>query len=207
MMKVSVIMPSYLGQYENCAKDRDRKFLRAVKSFIDQNYPERELIIVSDGCEITNALYKHNFESFRNIKLVPMEKQPLFSGEVRQRGILSATGDIICFLDSDDLIMPHHLRVIASTISTIGMDQWIMFSDNYKHPADGKIYPRQFKPEFGYMGTSNIAYKRNLPVSWSGCDGYGHDWKFIQQLMKIGEGKRIYGAGYVVCHIPQQLDV
>ena len=46
MLKVSVVMASFLGEYSGAAKNRDKKFLRAVKSFKNQTYDNKELIIV-----------------------------------------------------------------------------------------------------------------------------------------------------------------
>ncbi len=204
-MKISVIMASYLGEYPGCAKDRDKKFLRAVQSFLYQVHEDKELIIVSDGCEITNGLYKHNFEEkySHQIKLIKLEKQVLFSGSVRQAGIDQATGEIICFLDSDDYFLNHHLKTINDNFRN---NKWVVFSDYYKHPSDGSAHPRRLEIKHGSMGTSNIAYRRDASVSWTGCDGYGHDWLFIKKLLKIHREHRIYGASYVVCHIPGQLD-
>lgn len=50
MQGISVIMPSYLGEYPGSRKDPDKKFIRAVESFKDQTLAQKELIIVSDGC-------------------------------------------------------------------------------------------------------------------------------------------------------------
>jgi len=44
--------------------------MKAVKSFIKQTYDDKELIIISDGCNITNKLYDENFSNIaltRNI--------------------------------------------------------------------------------------------------------------------------------------------
>ena len=50
-MKISVIMPVYLGDYEGCASNREVKFVRAINSFLKNNF-DAELIIVSDDCLI-----------------------------------------------------------------------------------------------------------------------------------------------------------
>ena len=66
MKKVSVIMASFLGSYPGRSSNPEDKFIRAVKSFITQTYENKELIIVSDGCQMTNMLYKNLFIFFKN---------------------------------------------------------------------------------------------------------------------------------------------
>ena len=60
-MKVSVIMPVYLGEYEGCATNREDKFIRAVNSFLQNNLSDSELIIVSDDCLITKNIVNDKF--------------------------------------------------------------------------------------------------------------------------------------------------
>ena len=50
-MKISVIMASFLQMGHKT--NQDIKFVRAVKSFLNQTYKDKELIIVSDGCQKT----------------------------------------------------------------------------------------------------------------------------------------------------------
>ena len=84
---ISVVMASYLGNYSGAASNRDAKLRRAINSFLFQE--TGELIVVSDGCELTNQIV----ESYKNphIKLIKMMKQPLFAGSIRQRGIKEST--------------------------------------------------------------------------------------------------------------------
>lgn len=112
-MKVSVIMPSYLGEYPGAAKNRDKKFVRAVNSFINQTYQDKELIIVADGCTLTYELYMQHFSSHDNIKITMIPKQPPYSGEMRNEGLRMATGDLITYLDSDDVAGPKHIETIV----------------------------------------------------------------------------------------------
>jgi hypothetical protein len=52
------------------------------------------------------------------------------------------------------------------------------------------------------IGTSTICHKKQLIATWP--DGYNHDWSFIAQL---GDNyKKIDHAGYIVHHVPGQLD-
>ena len=36
-IELSVVMPSYLGEYEGCASDRENKFIRSVHSFLENS--------------------------------------------------------------------------------------------------------------------------------------------------------------------------
>lgn len=200
-------MASYLGKYDGCASQRTNKFLRAVDSWINQTHYLKELIIVSDGCEKTNSLYSKHYAGNKDIKLVTLQKQPLFSGSVRQAGIKAASGDIINYLDTDDYFTPSHISTIENNMFDNGFD-WCYYSD-YVKIGESKTAQRQVSIHTkGLVGTSNIAHKKELEkASWDGCDGYGHDFDFIQRL-RSGNYKheRIYGCGYVVCHTVNGVD-
>jgi len=97
-------MPSYLGDYPGAAKNRPEKLTRAIQSFLDQEYKEKCLIVVADGCKETiSQLYKFSISDPINPVFIP--KQQLFSGEVRMTGIKKAkelySPDVITYLDSD----------------------------------------------------------------------------------------------------------
>ena len=115
--KVSLIMMSYLSDYPGARSNPVPKFKRAVDSFLQQSYKNSELIIVSDGCELTNEEYFKHFRNYPNIKLVKTEKSEFrWPGHKRQQGINVATGDWIGYLDSDDVIHPDHIKNIVSHI-------------------------------------------------------------------------------------------
>ena len=98
MESVSVIMASRLGYYEGSASNREERFIRAVNSFISNSYQNKELIISSDGCHITNRLFDEYYKDYSNIKLIYGDRpENDFMGIVRQRGIDESTGDVICF--------------------------------------------------------------------------------------------------------------
>jgi hypothetical protein len=54
--------------------------------------------------------------------------------------------------------------------------------------------------QYGRIGTSNICHRSSLGLRWNEA-GYGHDYFFIQQLLKYPNHKQISAAQYYVCHI------
>jgi glycosyltransferase involved in cell wall biosynthesis len=200
-MKISVIMPSYLGDYPGAASDRERKFLRAVDSFLDQGHDEKLLIINSDGCEITTSIFDNSYSICENVFLIDSLKQPLFSGMPRMESVSLARhlmkSDVICYLDTDDVFLPDHLSNIARAFDENPGNEWIYFNDTLMHTRE----VRQTSLQYARIGTSNIAHRAHLPIAWG--DGYGHDWKAIESLMPYRHDKFNF-ATYGVCHCPNE---
>lgn len=205
MSKVSVIMASHLYPYTHGATKREEKFERAVDSFLLSFHSSKELIIIADGCAITERIVNEKYSNSHEIRIKAIDKQPPWSGNVRQAGLEMATGEIICYLDTDDYISPSHISVIENQMNEREYD-WCYFN-NHIYTHDGKIVIRGAILCHGGVGTSSIAHRKLHGVNWYGCDGYGHDWLFIQKLIKSSENKgQIQNTGYVICHTPNGVD-
>lgn len=213
-LDLSVIMPSFLGRYEGAASDREDKLRRAVQSFIDsEGEYDAELVLVGDGCESTKAFWsrlatEHGADPFwrqletapgRSIQYIELPKQPQFSGAVRNAGLLAAKAPVIAYLDTDDRVLPDHFsRVLAGFDADV---DWVLFDD--------LVWPdkwRQTRLEYGACGTSTVAHRAELGATWP--SGYGHDYEFILTMSMLSpRWTHIGRAGYVVCHIPREVDV
>ena len=199
-MKVSVIMSSFLGDYLGSAKERDKKFVRAVKSFQNQSYIDKELIIVSDGCPKTIALYEQYFKEDNQIRLLKLPKQLMYSGEMRNVALRDAQGDVISYLDSDDVIGKQHLEIIMNQFNTKTHD-WVFYNDYLvTEPTFKKLHLRIVETRFGSIGTSAVTHKKDERIKWG--DGYGHDFVFIMRLAALGTRftKLKQTPQYLVCH-------
>jgi glycosyltransferase involved in cell wall biosynthesis len=125
-MKISIIMQSYLGEYPGSRKNPSEKFIRSVYSVINQSIDTWELIIVSDGCNITETIYNNHFKNYNNIKFFkiskPIETNMYSNGNYRrgipkQVGLEKATGDWVIYLDTDDIILKNAIFKLNSIIS------------------------------------------------------------------------------------------
>ena len=212
-MKISVVMPSFLGDYPNSAKNKEAKFKRAVDSFLSQNYPKKELLIVSDGCERT-IICASQYAFHPNIKVIQIPKQELFSGTDRNTGLFYSTGEIICYLDGDDYFGgENHLTSISNGFNYYPDADWLYFDDHVVYsfnPTNNEILAKSKRDvtlDMGIIGTSSIAHKKLTEFNWNFCDGYNHDWTFIQKLLKKQPNPpKIDGCEYFVCHIPNSVD-
>lgn len=199
---ISVVMASYLGDYPNCATRREERFLHAITSFLIQSYTDSELVIVSDGCDLTQKIYEDKYKNESRILFDRVEKEGSFSGSPRNKGISIANGNVICYLDSDDFIGKNHLKNINKEFDC-DLD-WVFYDDFLIIRTKIKKMNVYIKRSVSIhdpmrIGTCSIAHKKDLPVLWEA--GYGHDHGFIKKL-KDYKNKRIRGGEYFISHIP-----
>jgi glycosyltransferase involved in cell wall biosynthesis len=100
-LKISIITPSYnQGKYiEAC-----------IQSVINQNYPNLEYIIIDGGSndETIDIIKKYD----KYIHYWISEKDSGQSDAIN-KGLKRATGEIVAWLNSDDLYLPHTLSTVA----------------------------------------------------------------------------------------------
>ena len=85
---------------------------RAIKSVLDQEYHDLELIIIDDGSTDESAQVARSFEDER-VRLISLGENR--GGNVaRNEGIRASGSPLIAFLDSDDRYLPNKIGWIAS---------------------------------------------------------------------------------------------
>ena len=194
-------MASYLLPYPGSRSNPDQKFVRAVNSFKKQTYQNKELVIVSDGCPVTVELYNRFFSSEPNIKLLQIAKQPLYSGEMRNAALKLVDGDIISYLDSDDVLGPNHLQIIVDgfddSVDFIFYNDLMVLDSTFK-----KFFLRVVEPRWASIGTSSISHKnlKELRDCWP--SGYGQDFLAMFKMASMGlKFKKLErNSEYLVCH-------
>ncbi|MDL1971071.1 MAG: glycosyltransferase family 2 protein [Candidatus Desulfofervidaceae bacterium] len=101
MVKVSVIIPTY---------NRAHFLKEAINSVLAQTYKDYELIIVDDGSQDETAqIVKSDQDKLKYI-FIPHHGV----SKARNVGIQEAKGELIAFLDSDDLWLPKKLEIQAA---------------------------------------------------------------------------------------------
>ncbi len=203
---ISVIMPSYLGEYKKAAKDRDKKIVRAIRSVQQQTYKDWELIIIADGCEKTVEIVQELVEKTLDlrIKVLLIPKQLQWSGTVRNTGLDEAKGDYCCYLDIDDAFAPGHLAGIHA--GTKNGKDWYWFDDYTWNGKEFRHTKRNIN-KVGRCGTSNIMHRPGI-ARWDKKGSYAHDWRFIANLRQASSSYEYIRAGeYLICHVPGKFDI
>ena len=97
MARISVVIPTF---------NRAATLPRAIDSVLGQTHDDVELIVVDDGSTDATAAVLQRYAG----RLMAVCLAVNGGGNAaRNRGIQCASGEIICFLDSDDEFLPHKL--------------------------------------------------------------------------------------------------
>ena len=96
-------------------KDRLSLLMRAIKSVIEQDLGDWELIVINDGSTDNTHQYMNQLVDSR-IKYQHQNNQG--RSAARNNGLSIARGKYICFLDDDDLYLYNHLSIAKKAIES-----------------------------------------------------------------------------------------
>jgi glycosyltransferase involved in cell wall biosynthesis len=152
--KISVVVPSF-----NQAKYLDL----TLRSILDQNYPGLELIVIDGGSKDGSANIIREYE--QHMKFWCSEPD---GGQTQGiiKGFSHATGEILCFLNSDDLFEPGVLQDVGQYFiqhpdadAVYGNTMWIDFEGKAIRPQKEIPFNR-----FIYLYTYN--YIPGMSMFW-----------------------------------------
>ncbi len=111
-MKTTIIVPIYKAE---------RYIERCVRSIMNQNYKDIEIILVNDGSPDNSAdiiNYLANLDS----RIIVVNQSNRGVSAARNAGLKQATGEWITFVDSDDWIEPDYVSNLLKTVNRHNCD-------------------------------------------------------------------------------------
>lgn len=130
MPLVSVIIPSY---------NAEQNIAECVNSILKQSYKNIEIIVVDDGSTDKTGLIARAFAENNSCVTVIHQKNRGVSA-ARNQGIKKATGELLCFVDSDDTLPEESITALVKNMQEHGVDA--VFG-NYSYMYNGKIFSRK----------------------------------------------------------------
>ncbi len=183
------------------------------ESVCAQAYPHWELIVGNDGStrEDTIAALR-KFEGDPRITVVWNEKNRGISAAT-QSALDRATGDYVCLLDSDDVLMPHALVRIAEAVNE-RPEVDVIYTDEDKLELDGTRSDVYFKPDWApdlFLSSMYVCHFLVLRRSVAEAAGgfrteYDGSQDYDLMLRAMDHTTRIHHVADVVYHwrkIPQ----
>jgi len=193
-LKFLIVTPSY---------NQGRFIRETVNSVLTQDYPFFEYII-QDCCSTDETQQFLCDIADRRLKVF-FEKDNGQSDAIN-RGFSRSSGDIMFYLNSDDLILPHTFEYISSIFAT-HPDLDVIYADRLIIDEEGRIIGDWRLPEYNpavvkiidYIPQETLFWRRRLWDKVGGLDAsleFAMDWDLIL---------RFEAANAQIVHIPEFL--
>lgn len=199
----------------------ERFLAECIQSAISQSYPDVEIILVDDGSTDQSVKIGQSFGDQIRVISQPNGGQ----GSAYNTGFKEARGEIIIFLDSDDLLLPTVVKEIVEIFKDpeIAKVQWRLALIDDRSNQIGGLFPetlhdgdvRPIIKKFGNYASppgSGNAYRRSALVDFFPMTD--HDWKIgadtLPALVAPFSGKahnlKSYGGFYRIHDKPQSMN-
>lgn len=135
MKKISIIIPIF-----NSANTLDK----CINSLICQSYSNLEIILIDDG-SLDNSFEICKMYQKKDKRIIIYQKKNTGVSDTRNFGINIATGDYICFVDSDDFVHPDFCKVLLNNMNLFDADlsccgYYESYDNNYKLKLNDSNY-------------------------------------------------------------------
>lgn len=122
--KISVVIPAYNSAWT---------IAETVQSALSQRFREHEIIVVNDGSPDTEALERALRPRIENIVYIKQRNQG--AGPARNTAIEHARGELIAFLDADDVWLPEYLAsqfvyLNRHSLDMVYSDAWLLTANS-----------------------------------------------------------------------------
>lgn len=156
-MKFSVIVPVY---------NAEKSIIKCVDCIINQSFTDWELLLIDDGSK-DNSLFIINRLALTDGRIKVIHQDNQGAGAARNKGIDSAIGDYVAFLDSDDLWNRDYLLEINEIICKDNSD--VVFVDIIREKTSGKIIRQENMSSFATFSKNEMIRQQMTGKMPWGC--------------------------------------
>lgn len=187
MPHISVVLANYNGE----------KFLaETLDTVAAQTHRDFEVILVDDGStDGSRVILEHFSEAYPDQVRLFLRPKNEGQGPAFNFGVEQAQGDLVAFLDSDDLWLPHKLERLAAMRAA--QPDAVLYQHNLRLHVDGQPTERLYRElmlngdVFGYTKRNRV-FPLFTPTS-----GLAFPRAILQRVMPIPAGFRTCADGYL----------
>jgi O-antigen biosynthesis protein len=174
-------------------------FAEAAISVLEQSFSDWEWCIVDDGSTSTefHDLFQ-TLEDTGQVKILKLEKNQGISGATNE-GLRLATGDYVCCLDHDDLLVP---AALAECVEMLDLGFDAVYTDSDKVDETGlrsePFHKPDWSPEYfrGVMFVGHLlAVRRNIAQRIGGFDSKFNGIQDFEFMLRFSE--QTHSIGHV----------
>lgn len=151
----------------------------AIESALNQTHPNVEVIVVDDGSKDGSRAV---IERYPTVKAVFQENQG--HSAAAARGLAEATGDLVLFLDADDLLLPEACATVAA--------QWRegLHAMQFRLELFGAVaVPGENLPRYAFdRGDTSDYFAKTGSFTYSPTSGNVYDRGFAERVFALSQG-------------------
>src|SRR4051812_43595627 len=137
--RITVVTPSF---------NQARFLEETMRSVIDQGYPNLEYIVIDGGSTDASVAIIKKYESQLAYWISEKDHGP---AEAISKGFQRATGDILAYLNSDDIYQPGTLSAVAAAFQAKPKVD-VVYGDTYWVDGDGRVLAEKRQTPFSRFG-------------------------------------------------------
>ncbi len=186
MITISCIIP---------VRNRRDLVVRAIDSVFKQDIEAIEVVVIDDAS--TDGTSKEIKRHFGERVTIQNTKRPLGPGPARNLGVSISSGQVLMFLDSDDIWLKGHCRLLLDTLGN-GFDVAYGITENLDEINGNRFFiPEKGTPPSGctygsllrwcFLVPSAFALRRETFMKSGGFKPLspGEDWFFFLELARL----------------------
>jgi len=165
---VSVVLATY-----------NRRFLLpyAIESILGQTYPHYEVIIVNDcGEDVWDIVESFGSNKIRYVSHIKNFGQP----SARNTALKIANGDIICYLDDDDIFLDNHLELLVKAYENHDVD--VVYTDALLVAESIEKNERIIIEKKNMFNISHYTYRRLQIQNYIPINTLSHKQKIVSEV-------------------------
>jgi len=172
-LKISIITPTFNSE----------KYLeRCIKSIQSQDYNDIEHIII-DGD--SNDETKEIIKKYRNNKTILISEKDDGIWDAMNKGLKIASGDIVCFLNSDDYYYPNAIKTVVKYFKNNDID--FLFGTTQKYKLMYGYKPWKIRFSFGFYTSHSVGFfinrEKHLKIGFYNTKYFSADLDFFYKMI------------------------
>lgn len=132
-IKYSIIVPLY---------NKEKHIARTLDSILRQSIDDYEVIVIDDGSTDSSA---DKVRAFKSEKIILLSQNNSGVSKARNRGVASAKGEFVAFIDADDEWLPHHLASFEKMIEMY--PDAGLYATAYRRMVEGQLLDEINEPK------------------------------------------------------------
>lgn len=171
--KLSIVTPSF---------NQSKYLENTIQSVVSQNYPNLEFVIIDGGSDDGSVEIIKKYE--HNLSYWVSEKDE-GHGHALNKGFFHTTGEIMAWINSDDMYTPWAFRTISEIFSSFPHVMWIVGFNSWWNSAGAMTRASRVPKNifdyllgnYAWIQQESVFWRRSL---WDKAGGYiNQDYKFM----------------------------